>query len=164
MEEAKQATEDKAKLVEYIAREEKMKAKLLLEERLKASKAWARAMEEAKQATEDKAKLVEYIAREEKMKVIAEAKLKGIKEYKALAKFESEDAKASLVAYPYGFHASKARLHRMAPKLDLSHLHVENSEDEVGAFSLNEDESILPKPTPIEALIPTVESIPYSCF
>ena len=59
--------------------------------------------------------------------------------------------------YIHGFQAYKTRLQQMVPKLDLRHLYLENSDDEVGAFSSDKDKSISPEPIPVEAPTPSIE-------
>ena len=49
------------------------------------------------------------------------------------------------MAYIYGIEACKLHIDRIVFKLDLSHLHPENSDDEVGAFSLKKDEPTMAK-------------------
>ncbi|EHA8590594.1 hypothetical protein COCNU_scaffold020699G000010 [Cocos nucifera] len=66
--------------------------------------------EAAAKAIEDKVELIKATVEEEKAKVIAEAKLKGIMEYKASAKFDDEVAEGFSVAYIYIFNACKAHL------------------------------------------------------
>ncbi|KAG1360731.1 putative serine/threonine-protein kinase BLUS1-like [Cocos nucifera] len=90
--------------------------------------------------TEDKVELIKAKAEEEKAKAIVEARLKGIKEFKASAEFENEVTEGSLVAYVYSFKAYKACMGRMVPKLDLSRLRAEYSNSESEALSLDEDE------------------------
>ena len=56
----------------------------------------------------------------DKVKVVAKARLKAIKEYKASSKFRVEVTEASSVAFGYGFDAYKALLVHLFPKLDVN--------------------------------------------
>ncbi|KAG1358612.1 hypothetical protein COCNU_08G000580 [Cocos nucifera] len=94
--------------------------------------------EVAIKAVEGKVELIKAIAEEEKRKAITEAKFKGIEEYKASPEFKDEVTEGSSVAYVYGFNTCKARLHRLVPKLDLSHLNPGDSDHESGGYSPNE--------------------------
>ncbi|KAG1369822.1 hypothetical protein COCNU_15G001880 [Cocos nucifera] len=84
-------------------------------------------------ATKDRRELIK--AKEDKAKAIVEAKLKGIKEFKALVEFENDVVEGSSVAYMYDFEAYKRCLDRRIPKLNLSDLHPNDSNDEGGARS-----------------------------
>ncbi|EHA8590447.1 putative Adenylate kinase 4 [Cocos nucifera] len=62
-----------------------------------------------------------------------------IEEYKALVNFKEEIVETSSAAFIQGFEDYKTCLKLMVSKLDLRHLHLENSDKEVGVFSSDED-------------------------
>ena len=63
--------------------------------------------EVAIKATKDRVELINATIEEEKTKAVAEAKLKGIEEYKASWEFKLKVTDGSLVAYVYGFKTYK---------------------------------------------------------
>ncbi|KAG1341840.1 hypothetical protein COCNU_05G000690 [Cocos nucifera] len=112
-------------------------------------------------AAEDRMELIKAKANEEKVKASNEAKLRGIKEFKASEKFENKVVEGFSIIYVYGLEACKACFIWMVSKLDLSHLHSEDSNNEGGAFSLDEDEPALAedKSTPVENKLAPAEDL-----
>ncbi|KAG1331825.1 hypothetical protein COCNU_02G017930 [Cocos nucifera] len=78
--------------------------------------------EAAIKVTEEKEKLIKALAEVEKSKVVAEARLKAIKEFKASACFEAEVAKGSSMAYEYKFEAYKVSVVWLFSGVDISGL------------------------------------------
>ncbi|KAG1360789.1 hypothetical protein COCNU_09G002520 [Cocos nucifera] len=85
-------------VVKYKLIERQQKRIIELEEKLQLKQAEA----------EEKLKSLEARGKANKVKIIAKAKVKAIKEYKALGEFKVEIIEGSSVAYGYGFDACKA--------------------------------------------------------
>ena len=75
-------------------------------------------------------KLFEARAKVDKSKVIAKVKLRAIKEFKASKDFEAEVPKGSSIGYEYGFKTCKVQVTQLLLGVDLSHLQLEDSDDE----------------------------------
>ena len=68
-----------------------------------------------------------------------EAHLHCIAEFKVLEAFKGELLDASAVGFMQGFEDCKARIKYLMLQLDLHCLHLKNSDEEAGPFSLDED-------------------------
>ncbi|KAG1360635.1 hypothetical protein COCNU_09G000980 [Cocos nucifera] len=82
-------------------------------------------------ATEQKEQLIYAWDEAEKSKTVAKAKLKAIEEFRASDSFEAKVTKGSSVEYEYGFEACKVKVAWLFPRINLSHLQFEDSDDKV---------------------------------